>query len=155
MPRFSSRAAQVPCPEEDLFIELVRSADVLARAPARLLRAEELSPAQYNVLRILRGAPEGLLCGEIAARMISRDPDVTRLVERLRKRGLVSRCRETSDRRRVLVRIAWPGLALLARLDGPVRQLHREQFGHMGSRQLHELQQLLRICRERPIPEQG
>ena len=60
---------------------------------------------QYNVLRILRGTPEGLACGEIASRMITRDPDVTRLLDRLEKRGLISRCRETGDRRTVMVRI--------------------------------------------------
>ena len=61
---------------------------------SQVLKAEDLSSTQYNVLRILRGAPEGLPCGEIASRMITRDPDITRLLDRLEKRGLISRCRE-------------------------------------------------------------
>ena len=82
---------------------------MLSRGFAPLLKAEELSSTQYNVLRILRGAPEGLPCGEIGNRMITRDPDITRLLDRLEKRGLVSRCRETKDRRMVLTRITDKG----------------------------------------------
>ena len=78
----------------------------------RVLKTEDLSATQYNVLRILRGAPEGLPCGEIANRMITRDPDVTRLLDRLEKRGLISRCRETKDRRTVMARITPDGLKL-------------------------------------------
>ncbi len=138
----------IPCPEEAVFVELIRTADLLARAPALLLKEHDLSSNQYNVLRILRGAPEGLLCGEIACRMISRDPDITRLLDRLEERGLIGRCREDPDRRKVLVRITPAGLALLGRLDRPVCDLHRRQLGHLSPNQLRQLSRLLLAARE-------
>src|ERR1700724_4533423 len=92
-------------PEEPAFLDLLRTCDLLSRGPAQFLKSEDLSPTQYNVLRILRGAPGGLPCGEIANRMITRDPDITRLLDRLENHGLVSRCRETKDRRMGLTRI--------------------------------------------------
>ena len=133
--------------EESVFVEMARTTDWLSRGPACLLKDEELSPAQYNVLRILRGAPDGLLCGDIAERMITRDPDITRLVGRMEKRGLVARNRPDCDRRRVLVRISADGLALLARLDGPVQRMHRRQLGHLARRRLEMLCSLLIACR--------
>jgi DNA-binding MarR family transcriptional regulator len=136
-----------PCPEESLFVELQRTADLLARAPAQFLKEHDLSPNQYNVLRILRGAPDGLLCGEISARMITRDPDITRLLDRLEKRGFIARCRQDPDRRRVLVHIAPGGIRLLADLDRPVCDLHRRQIGHLGPKRLGELSRLLLACR--------
>jgi DNA-binding MarR family transcriptional regulator len=126
---------------------MARTVDLLSRGPAQLLRAVELSGPQYNVLRILRGAPEGLLCGMITERMITRDPDITRLLNRLEKRGLVARFRQDKDRRRILVRIAPKGLALLARLDEPIGQVHRGQLGHLGSSRIRQLKSLLRACR--------
>lgn len=146
-PMRRSPAAFTPCPEEALFVELVRTSDRLSRAPAQLLREYRLSPAPYNVLRILRGSPDGLLCGEIATRMVTREPDITRLLDRLEKRGLLHRCREDADRRRVLVRITDDGLALLSQLDGPIQQLHRQQLGQLGPGRLRELTELLeRAC---------
>lgn len=131
------------CPEEVAFLELLRTSDQLSRAFVPVLKAEELSMTQYNVLRILRGSPEGLPCGEIGNRMITRDPDITRLLDRLEKRGLISRCREAKDRRTVLTRITPQGLKLLARLDEPVRETHREQMGHLGRERLKALCELL------------
>src|ERR1700693_5988005 len=107
---------RVGSPEETAFLDLLRTTDMLSRGLVQVLKTEDLSSTQYNVLRILRGAPEGLPCGEIANRMITRDPDVTRLLDRLEKRGLISRCRETKDRRTVRVRITEDGLKLLTRL---------------------------------------
>src|ERR1700719_1733254 len=125
--------------EEAAFLEMLRTTDLLSRGLVPLLKAEELSPTQYNVLRILRGAPEGLPCGEIGSRMIARDPDITRLLDRLEKRTLISRCRESKDRRMVLTRITREGLELLARLDEPVREQHRAQLGHLGCERLRAL----------------
>src|SRR5271170_1106603 len=105
------------CPEEAAFLELLRTTDMLSRGLVRVLKNEDVSPTQYNVLRILRGSPEGLPCGEIANRMITRDPDVTRLLDRLEKRGLISRMRESKDRRMVMARITPQGLKFLGRLD--------------------------------------
>jgi DNA-binding MarR family transcriptional regulator len=137
------------CPEEAVFLDLLRTCDLLARGPAQVLKAEDLSGTQYNVLRILRGSPDGLPCGEIANRMITRDPDITRLLDRLEKRQLISRCRETKDRRMVMARIAPEGLKLLARLDEPVREAHRKQLGHLGAGRLRELTELLAAARAR------
>lgn len=144
----ANKPRRPPCPEELAFLDLLRTCDLLSRGPAQVLKAEDLSATQYNVLRILRGAPEGLPCGEIATRMITRDPDVTRLLDRLVKRGLISRSRETTnDRRMVIAQITPQGLKLLARLDDPVQQAHRKQLGHLGKSQLLALKQLLAAAR--------
>jgi DNA-binding MarR family transcriptional regulator len=144
----SSRSQRRPqCPEEALFLELLRTTDILSRSLVTVLKTGDLSANQYNVLRILRGAPDGLPCGEIASRMITRDPDITRLLDRLEKRSLISRCRETKDRRTVMARITPEGLKLLARLDQPVQQAHRKQLGHLGRERLRTLTELLHAAR--------
>ncbi|MGA8490178.1 MAG: MarR family transcriptional regulator [Terriglobales bacterium] len=135
------------CLEENVFLDLLRTTDMLTRRLIVVLKNENLSANQYNVLRILRGSPDGLPCGEIAARMITRDPDITRLLDRLEKRDLISRCRETEDRRMVMVRITPEGLKLLARLDQPVEAAHRKQLSHLGRGQLRSLTELLRAAR--------
>ena len=120
---------------------------MLGRRLSGVLKAEDLSANQYNVLRILRGAPDGLACGEIGNRMITRDPDITRLLDRLEKRGLISRCRESKDRRMVMATITPEGLDLLARMDEPVRAMHRSQLGHLGRERLAALTELLQAAR--------
>jgi len=120
---------------------------MLSRGLAQLLKTEDLSATQYNVLRILRGSPDGLPCGEIASRMITRDPDVTRLLDRLERRNLIARWRETKDRRMVMAKIKPEGLKALARLDEPVEQTHRKQLGHLGRERLRELAELLGVAR--------
>jgi DNA-binding MarR family transcriptional regulator len=134
-----------PCLEETVFLDLLRTSDVLSRRIDYVLKDADLSSNQYNVLRILRGSPEGLACGEIGSRMITRDPDITRLLDRLEKRALISRCRESKDRRTVLTRITPAGVKLLAELDEPVQQAHRGQLGHMGRERLKALSELLRV----------
>jgi len=138
---------RVGSPEEAAFLDLLRTTDMLSRGLVQVLKSEDLSSTQYNVLRILRGAPDGLPCGEIASRMITRDPDVTRLLDRLEKRELISRCREAKDRRTVMARITPEGLKLLARLDEPVQAAHRKQLGHLGRGRLRALSELLRVAR--------
>ena len=145
--RNQSGRRRVTDPEEAVFLDLLRTTDVLSRGLIHVLKAGVLSATQYNVLRILRGTPEGLTCGEIANRMITRDPDVTRLLDRLENRGLISRCREVKDRRTVRARITPGGLRLLARLDEPVRTAHRKQLGHLGRERLRNLTELLRASR--------
>jgi DNA-binding MarR family transcriptional regulator len=135
------------CPEEAAFLDLLRTCDLLSRGPAQILKTEDLSATQYNVLRILRGAPHGLPCGEIASRMITRDPDVTRLLDRLEKRALISRWRETKDRRMVMATITPDGLKILSRLDDPVEEVHRKQLGHLGKDRLRALAELLGAAR--------
>jgi DNA-binding MarR family transcriptional regulator len=136
--------------EEAAFLDLLRTTDVLSRGLLKILKREDLSATQYNVLRILRGAPAGLPCGEIARRMITRDPDITRLLDRLERRGLISRSREPGDRRTVMARVTPSGLKLLCRLDLPVRRTHRKQLGHLGPQGLRALTTLLRDARSRP-----
>lgn len=145
----SSKVRQVGSPEETAFLDLLRTVDRLTRSAFGVLKAEDLSSTQYNVLRILRGAPQGLPCGEIAGRMITRDPDVTRLLDRMEKRGLISRARDSRDRRMVLARISAEGLKLVNRLDEPVQQMHRKLLGHLGRARLRALGELLAAAREK------
>jgi DNA-binding MarR family transcriptional regulator len=149
-PESEGRPRRMVCPEEIAFLDLVRTVEMLSHPLAQLLKTGDLSPAQYNVLRILRGSPGGLTCGEIGDRMITRDSDVTRLLDRLEKRKLVSRCRESQDRRVVLTRIAPEGLELLARLDRPVLDTHRKLLGHLGPARLRALARLLAAARGGP-----
>ena len=137
------------CPEETAFLELLHTTDMLSRGVVRVLKAEGVSATQYNVLRILRGAPEGLPCGEIASRMITRDPDITRVLDRLESHGLITRSREVRDRRTVVARITPGGLKLLARLDKPIQKVHRKQLGHIGRERLQALTDLLQASRSR------
>lgn len=134
--------------EEAAYLDLVRTTELLSRPLSQVLRTEDLSPAQYNVLRILRGCTGGLTCGEIGIRMITREPDITRLLDRLEKNNLISRCRDDKDRRVVLTRIASNGLEVLNRLDEPIRNMHRKLLGHLGAERLRELAALLEACRE-------
>ena len=143
----STKARREGSPEEAAYLDLLRTADVLTRGAIGVLKAEELSTTQYNVLRVLRGSLQGLTCGEIASRMITRDPDVTRLLDRMEKRGLISRSRESRDRRLVLARISPEGLKLVNRLDEPVQKIHRKQLGHMGKDRLQTLAELLAAAR--------
>lgn len=134
--------------EEAAFLDLLRTCDILSRGLLDVLKPADLSATQYNVLRILRGAKEGLMCGEIAGRMITRDPDITRLLDRMERRGLISRCRDTEDRRAVLTRITQQGLKILADLDGPILAAHRKQLGHLGPARLQQLARLLLEVRQ-------
>lgn len=136
--------------EEELFLNIVRTADLLQRKGTDLLKTLDLSPNQYNVLRILRGAgAEGLACGEVGDRMVTRDPDITRLLDRLEKRDLVKRAREKGDRRVVTARITPNGLDILKKLDEPVAQNHKAQLGHLDAKQQETLIHLLELARER------
>jgi len=130
--------------EDQSFGALLKSSDSLASEADQLIKANGLTSAQYNVLRILRGAgPEGLPCNTIAERMISRDPDMTRLLDRMEKRELITRERQKEDRRVVKARITDEGLKLLKKMDAPIRELHKSQFAHMTSARLKTLMDLL------------
>jgi DNA-binding MarR family transcriptional regulator len=136
--------------EAQVFVSLLRTADALARGSEALLKPYSLSGTQYNILRILRGAGEqGLACREVGCKLISRDPDITRLLDRMESRGWIVRARETQDRRVVKTRITEEGLLLLAKLDAPVNEMHRRQLGHIPAKQLHHLSKLLDRARER------
>jgi len=136
--------------EEEVFLNILRTGDALRQGELALFKSARLSPSQYNVLRILRGAGvSGLACQEIAERMITRDPDITRLLDRLEARELVSRAREETDRRVVTTRITEHGLALLQNLDAPLLEVHRRQLGHLAPERLEQLVELLEAARER------
>src|ERR1700753_3399780 len=143
----ATRPTRIGTLEESTFLEMLRTCDELSREFVPVLKAEELSSTQYNVLRILRGTPEGLPCGEIANRMITRDPDITRLLDRLEKRGIISSSREVKDRRTVTARITPAGLKVLGSLDEPVQATHRKQLGHLGRARLRALTELLHEAR--------
>ena len=149
--------------EAEAALNIHKTSDVLQTRVAELLKPFGLSPTQYNVLRILRGAHrdhvEGiggcrqggtLACSEVARRMISRDPDMTRMLDRLEKRGLIARARDEMDRRVVCTRITEAGLELVNRLDDPVESLVRQQLGHLGSAKLRQLIDLLEEVRSAP-----
>lgn len=138
--------------EEEAFIALQRTADRLAGRISEMLKQHGLSATQYNALRILRGAgPSGLACSEIGERMINRDPDITRLVDRLERRGFVERSREQKDRRVITTRITVEGLQTLKELDRPIEEYHRRLLGHLGEQRLHSLIRLLEAAREQAV----
>jgi DNA-binding MarR family transcriptional regulator len=136
--------------EDEAFVNIQRTADALLQGVVAALKPAGLSPTQYNVLRILRGAePHGLACREIADRMITRDPDITRLLDRLEDRALVARSRDRADRRVITTRITAKGLHLLKDLDGPIAALHVAQLGHLGDEKLRSLIDLLEAARSK------
>ena len=145
------RRAKPADPEHETFLALVRLSTCFSQDVAELLKARGLSAPQFNVLRILRGAGEaGLTCGEVAARLITKDSDITRLLDRLETQGLVARAREHDDRRIVITRITPRGKKVLAELDEPIAALHKSQLGHLGHR---KLQALLRLLEEASAAE--
>jgi DNA-binding MarR family transcriptional regulator len=134
--------------QEEAVLALIRTADTVSLPVAEALRDAKLSLSQYNVLRILRGAgAEGLPCGEISDRMVRRDPDLTRLLDRLEARGLVRRARGTADRRVVLASITDEALALLDSLDAPMENRIRGELAHVPSGRLRTLLDILEEIR--------
>lgn len=136
-------------PEEELSLNLQRTHGLVVGPVARFLRLRGISPPLYNILRILRGQDgEGLPCQEISGRMVTREPDVTRLVDKLVRDGLATRQRSPQDGRVVLVAITARGRRLLAKLDDPVRELHRDTLGHLQRDEMNELNRLLVKARQ-------
>lgn len=136
---------------QEAYLSIQRTGSVLSGEFARLFREHGLSEATYNVLRILRGAlgdGGSRTCSEIGEHMVSPVPDVTRLVDRLEKRRLVRRARESEDRRVVRVEITEKGLELLAALDSPVMEAHERQLGHISQSDLERLIRLLARARK-------
>jgi DNA-binding MarR family transcriptional regulator len=136
-------------PEQEAYLNLIRTASFLDGAFDALFKRHGLTNAQYNVLRILRGEGARMPSLAVAERLVTRVPDITRLVDRLEAGGLVKRERCTEDRRVVYVSITAKGLSLLSTLDEPVRSLHREQLSHMTRKELADLSRLLERARSR------
>lgn len=136
--------------EEEAYLTVMKTADAFDQAAARVLKPYGISQTQYNVLRILRGAePQGLTCREMGERMITRDPDITRLLDRLEARELIARRRADEDRRVVKARVTEAGLALLAKLDQPVDDFLRDLLSRLGAARLRSLIELLEEARAR------
>jgi DNA-binding MarR family transcriptional regulator len=134
--------------EQEAQLNLERTAAVLGHAFGEGLKEYGITPTQYNVLRILRGAGECGLCrNEVRDRLISQVPDVTRLLDRLEESGLIERERSTTDRRLVSTRITTAGLELLKTLDEPVLDLHHRLLGHLSDPELRTLNELLVLAR--------
>lgn len=135
-------------PEQEVILTVQRTADSFHRRIVELLKPHGISGTQYNVLRILRGAgKEGLPCGAIAERMVTRDPDVTRLLDRLDKMGFIARERGQRDRRVVTTTITDAGLKLLKQLDKPVQELGTALVRNLSKSQMQQLVELLDMAR--------
>jgi DNA-binding MarR family transcriptional regulator len=145
--------------EEEALLNLVRSADCLGRVMQQKMRGWGLTSTQYNVLRILRGAhPNGLACAAIGERMIAADPDITRLLGRLKRLKLIRQHRDRRDRRVVLTAITDSGLELLRKMDPFARSAPVELLGHIRRAELTELIRLLELVRQPytgPQPREG
>ena len=134
--------------EQEAYLALLRTADDLQTQVEAWLKEFGLTGTQYNALRILRGAgPEGLPCREIGERMITHDPDITRLLNRLEDRGFVKRTRAKNDRRVICGKITPAGLKLLRGMDSPLEKRSREMLRHVGQEKLEELIELLELVR--------
>ena len=135
-------------PEQEAYLSVLRTADQLQSVVEVKLKEFGLTATQYNALRILRGAgADGLPCSEIGERMITRDPDITRLLNRLEKSGLASRVRDRKDRRVIYGKITAEGLKLLRQIDAPMEQFGHEMLGHLSPAELRKLIDLLEQVR--------
>lgn len=135
---------------EEAHLNVARTSARLDDAVESLLKDHGITGTQYNVLRILRGAePDGLCRNELRDRMITRMPDMTRLLDRMEEAGLVTRSREREDRRMVLTRITSRGLEILDELDGPMVANHKAQLGHLSNAELRSLIDLLTAVRNK------
>lgn len=141
--------------EEEAFLNLLRTADSLHRAFHRKTRDWGITSTQYNVLRILRGAqPDGLTCAAIGDRMITEEPDITRLLRRLKALNLIRQRRDRQDRRAVWTQISKAGLELLEAMDPVIQKAPRELLGHMSHPDLTEFVRLLELARRHDASDQ-
>ena len=135
-------------PAEEALLNLLRTADCLQRAMQRRTRAWGVTSTQYNVLRILRGSqPEGLTCSAIGDRMITAEPDITRLLGRLKAQKLVRQQRDKRDKRVIWTQISPTGLALLAEMDPVVQRFPRDLLGHLSDEEVAQLIRLVELAR--------
>lgn len=135
-------------PEEEALLNIFRTNDRLAIDIDRLLRAFDLTQSQYNVLRILRGEGKPLSCAQIGSRTITIVPALTGLIDRLEAAGLILRERSAEDRRVIYIAITEKALGLLAKVDPPLKDLHRRLLGHLSGVELTQLSHLLEKIRQ-------
>ena len=151
----ASRPRRFDSPRQEAYLSLWRTYDRLRMLEDQLFSQHHLTAQQYNALRLLKAEHPGTLPTLVlASRLVSHAPDITRMLDRLAERKLVARERMSDNRRVVQVGITAEGLALLKELEGPVRDCHEEQLGHLSAAQLRTLVDLLRACRE-PHEENG
>ena len=137
------------CAEEEAYLSIVRTAAILEHTLAQALKPFDITPTQYNVLSILRGAgSEGLCRNEVGGRLVTAMPDVTRLLDRMEDQGLIVRERSTSDRRVVSTKLTKKGLDLVGKLDAKVVEVHEKQFRGIDKRGLKTLIGVLGDIRE-------
>jgi DNA-binding MarR family transcriptional regulator len=135
-------------PQQEAFLNLWRTYDRLRALEDALFASFELTPQQYNVLRLLKSEhPEPLPTLGLAARLVTHAPDITRMLDKLEVRGLIARERRAENRRVVRVSITDEGLALVKQIDKPLRECHQQQLGHLSEGQLKELVKLLQLAR--------
>lgn len=135
--------------EQEVVLNVMRTASAFRKGIAEILKPFDLTVPQYNILRILRGASEdGLPCSDVGDRLVTRDPDVTRLLDRLEKRGLATRGRSLTDRRVVNARITKKGHDLVDQLDEPMTNVHVTQLAHMKKKNMRALVELLEKARQ-------
>lgn len=133
---------------QEAFLSVARTEAQLRESIERLLEPHGLTLTQYNVLRVLRGAEsEGLCRNEIRDRLVTRMPDVSRLLDRMETAGLIHRVRSTTDRRQVNTTLTTKGRKLVNELDGPMAKAHEKQLGHLDAKQLKSLIDLLALAR--------
>jgi len=137
--------------EEEALLSIARTAALVEHAATEAFRPFNLTTTQYNVLRILRGAGhEGLCRNEVGERLVTKVPDVTRLLDRMEKAGFIVRQRGSQDRRYVATRITDKGLKLLEKIDRELPALHGRQIGHVSQKRLRELISILEEVRNAP-----
>lgn len=142
--------------QQEVYLSLWRTYDRLKALEDELFQRWEITSQQYNVLRILQAAsPKSVPTLQLSSRLISRAPDITRMLDKLQERGLVQRVRSEQDRRTVLIGITPKGLELLQKLQEPVKSLHISQVGHLSSADRTALCQLLEKTREPHEPPGG
>jgi len=141
--------------EEEAFLNLMRTTDCLQRNFQRRIREWGITSTQYNVLRILRGAlPQGLTCSAIGDRMITAEPDITRLLARMKTLKLIKQQRDRHDRRVVWTQISAAGLELLGKMDAEITEIPKELLGHLNGKDLGELIRLLEVARKNCVDKQ-
>ncbi len=147
--RLSRAGRQFDSLEQEVFLNLWRTYDRLRALEEELFAQYDLTPQQYNALRLLAAVHPGTIRTlDLAGRLVSRAPDITRLLDKLEQRGLVARDRPADNRRVVHIGITAAGLALLHQLRDPIRACHVRQLGHLSRKDLEDLAALLRAARQ-------
>lgn len=155
-PRTARKGRRFDSLQQEAFLSLWRTYDRLRALEDELFACHDLTPQQYNALRLLRSQhPEKIHTLDLAARLVSRAPDITRLLDKLEQRGLVDRDRPADNRRVVCIGITDAGIKLLSDLQKPIRGCHARQLGHLSASELKALIALLRAAREPHEPPES